>query len=71
MRERFYSVLCMFLATESQLYWVQNVAYPNGIRAEIFDSNLGSFMKNTFVLELEYMFVQVSCSIVLLLDCVD
>ena len=57
------------LDTESQLYWVQNVADPNGVRAETFGSDLGNFMKNTFVLELEYMFVQViSFDCVLILD---
>ena len=63
------SVLCHVCSdTESQLYCVRNVSDP---RAELFDRSLGNFIKNTFVLELEYMFVQVSCSTVLLLDGVD
>ena len=53
--------------TESQLYWVKDVADSNEDgQAQIFDRNLGSFAKNTFVLELEYMFVQVNSSAVLL-----
>ena len=51
-------VLYTHSETESQLYVVRNVA--DGSQPVIFDPNLGIFMKNTFVLELEYMFVQVS-----------
>ena len=51
-------VLYTHSETESQLYVVRNVA--DGSQPVIFDPNLGYFMKNTFVLELEYMFVQVS-----------
>ena len=49
---------CVHSDSESQLYYVRDVADANG-QPEIFDNNLGNFMKNTFILELEYMFVQV------------
>ena len=46
------------LGTESQLYFVRDVGNES-VTPQVFDSALGSFMKNTFVLEMEYMFVQV------------
>ena len=43
---------------ESQLYIVKNVSNDSS-QPVLFDPALGNFMRNTFVMELEYMFVQV------------
>ena len=45
--------------TESRLFVVRDVADANSTPV-LFDASLGDFMRNTFVLEREYMFVQVS-----------
>ena len=44
--------------TESQLYIVRNVSDGSSTPV-LFDPDLNNFMVNTFVMELEYMFVQV------------
>ena len=43
---------------ESQLYIVRDVSDASS-QPVLFDPDLGNFMRNTFVMELEYMFVQV------------
>ena len=48
--------LCHLTVNESQLYVVPDVSIDP---PELFDPALGNFMKNTFVLEMEYLFVQV------------
>ena len=49
---------CTPSATESQLYVVWDVSDQSS-QPVLFDRDLGRFMVNTFVMELEYMFVQV------------
>jgi hypothetical protein len=45
--------------TESQLYVMWDVS-DSSSQPVLFDPDLGNFMVNTFVMELEYMFAQVS-----------
>ena len=47
-----------YIDTHSELYIVRDVADVHQ-EPEIFDSTLGPFLRRTFVLEKEYMFVQV------------
>ena len=44
--------------THSELYFARDVADVHQ-EPEIFDSTIGPFLRRTFVLEKEYMFVQV------------
>lgn len=52
------SFLIFYVDTHSELYFVRDVA-DIFQQPQVFDPGLGSFKRNSFVLELEYMFVQV------------
>lgn len=59
MSRSLHNCLLVTADSESQLYIVRDV---DSDAPELFDPSLGNFMKNTFVLALEYMFVQVTTS---------